>query len=617
MIRCKLVETIRPDDTQIGARVGRAVSGETLGLGRAAACKIYLPDPRVRLDHALVRRAEDGFLYLEAAGPVTVNQKNQTSVRLAVGQHISIGPYDFIVEEVDDGPERPDPRLTLSFALRAQALAPGAATLTPAAVGIDSGWLGRRSLAWLLSLVVLVLAGWPVWHAFQPPVRADARQAARPAPAIAWTGWHGLPAQARTLVSTRGRQLDTWWNPGAVSSAHQGFAQDCRACHDKPFERVQDATCTGCHENTGEHIGDVTVAQHTFQGQRCATCHKEHQGRDGMRTADTIGCVQCHANVRAYSALTTLGNVSDFAKDHPPFRLSMRQRGAQPPAVVRTVQGPGLRNDTGLVFPHDAHLDPAGIKSPTGPAATGGRVVLECAACHQLDAAGVRFAPVTMARHCQSCHRLSVDPQAPERQVPHAKPADVAVAVREIYASLAVDRYPVNLVTSNALLQRPGGQLPASQLTTAGRWVAQSSRTTFAAMFEKANGVCTTCHAVQRDPARGVGPAVWQVAPIVATTHWLPQSRFSHADHTNADCTSCHGAARSDNAADILIPDIASCRTCHAGAQKDAQKVVSQCDSCHGFHPKQAHPVFEQVAAGRVVPGGPAAAAAAGKGVRP
>ncbi len=125
MIRCKLVETIHPDDTQVGARVGRAVSGETLGLGRAAACKIYLPDPRVRLDHALVRRAEDGFLYLEAAGPVTVNQKIQTSVRLAVGQHISIGPYDFIVEGVDDGPERPDPRLTLSFALRAQALEPG------------------------------------------------------------------------------------------------------------------------------------------------------------------------------------------------------------------------------------------------------------------------------------------------------------------------------------------------------------------------------------------------------------------------------------------------------------------------------------------------------------
>ena len=95
MIRCKLVETIHPDDTQVGARVGRAVSGETLSLGRAAACKIYLPDPRVRLEHALIRRAEDGYLYLEASGPVAINQKTQTSARLAVGQKISIGPYDF------------------------------------------------------------------------------------------------------------------------------------------------------------------------------------------------------------------------------------------------------------------------------------------------------------------------------------------------------------------------------------------------------------------------------------------------------------------------------------------------------------------------------------------
>lgn len=614
MIRCKLVETIRPDDTQVGARVGRAVSGETLGLGRAAACKIYLPDPRVRLDHALIRRAEDGFLYLDAAGPVTVNQKVQTSVRLTVGQHISIGPYDFIVEGVEDGLERPDPRLTLSFALRAQAPQPGATVLTAGTVGIDSGWIGRRSLAWVLSLLVLVLAGWPVWHAFQPPVRAD-MQVATPAPALTWNGWQAVPAQAKALISTHGRQLDTWWNPGAVSSAHQGLAQDCRACHVKPFERVLDASCASCHKNTGEHIRDVTIAQHTFQGQRCATCHKEHQGLDGMRTADTIGCVQCHGNVRAYSALTTLENVSDFARDHPPFRLSMRQRDAQPPVVVRTVQRPELRNDTGLIFPHDIHLDPAGIKSPTGPVATGGRVKLECAGCHQADAAGVRFAPVTMDKHCQSCHRLSVDPQAPERQVPHAKPAEVAVAVREIYASLAVDRYPVNLVTSNSLLQRPGGQMPASQLTSAGRWVSQSSRTALAAMFEKSNGVCTTCHLVQRDPARGVGPAAWQVAPIVTTTHWLPQSRFSHADHSNASCASCHGAAKSGKAADILIPDIDSCRSCHAGAQKEAQKVVSRCDSCHGFHPRKDHPVFEQVAAGQRVPAGPAVVAR--KGTQP
>ena len=59
MIRCKLVEYINPDATQSQARVDRAVAGEVLGLGRAASCKIYLPDPRVRLEHASIHRAED------------------------------------------------------------------------------------------------------------------------------------------------------------------------------------------------------------------------------------------------------------------------------------------------------------------------------------------------------------------------------------------------------------------------------------------------------------------------------------------------------------------------------------------------------------------------------
>jgi hypothetical protein len=200
MIRCKLVETTHPDDTQVGARVGRAVSGEVLNLGRAAACKIYLPDPRIRLEHAMIRRAEDGALYLEATGPVFIDQKTQTSVRLAVGQKISIGPYDFIVEQVRDGADIPDPRLTLSFALRAQALLPSQGAAAPSGVGFSRGWLGRRSLAWVLSLlVVLVFAAWPVWHAFQPAVPMTAKGAAPLPPSVA--GLSGVQGQAMRWVA--------------------------------------------------------------------------------------------------------------------------------------------------------------------------------------------------------------------------------------------------------------------------------------------------------------------------------------------------------------------------------------------------------------------------------
>lgn len=587
MIRCKLVEFTDPDDTQIGSRVGRAVSGETLSLGRAAACKIYLPDPRIRLEHASIHRAEDGYLYLEAAGPVFVDQRPQTSLRLVIGQKITVGPYDFVVEHVDDGPGLADSGLTLSFVHRASTHT-GTDGQAAVRVGVVPGWITRRALVWMASLAVLVFAAWPVWHALQPAPPTHQAMLAPQAQPVAQAGWQ---AQALQWVNNHGKRLDVFWNPGQLSSAHQNLAQDCRSCHDKAFERVTDATCTSCHKTTGDHVKDPTISAHTVQGQRCASCHKEHQGQTGMRTADTVGCAQCHGNIRSYSALTTLGNVSDFATGHPAFRLSIRQPDAK--TVLRTPQTAALRNDTGLIFPHDIHLDQQGIKSPTGPAATKGRVVLKCASCHTLDAAGVRFEPVRMASSCQSCHRLSVDPQAPEREVPHARPADVSVAVREIYASLAVDRFPVSLVTVNSLLQRPAGQAAPSQTTQAGRWVRQQSQAAFSAMFEGKNGVCKTCHVVHRESTPGRGQPAWQVQAVVATDHWLPQSLFSHAQHKNAECGTCHAAGKAKSAAAILLPDIGTCRTCHAGAKPEKDKVVSRCDSCHGFHPKQDHPVFQ------------------------
>ena len=562
MIRCKLVEYINPDATQTAARVDRAVSGEVLGLGRAASCKIYLPDPRVRLEHASISRAEDGFLHLEAAGPVFVNQRPQSTARLSVGQKITIGPYDFVVESLVDGPQQPNAELTLSFAQRAFSSAQSARIEAQSAVGLRPSWITRRRLAWLLSLVVLFFgAALPVWHAFHSPPR-EAREPTQLALQVA--ARPDFQTQAVEWVQAHTGKLDTFWNPGQISSAHRTFAQDCRTCHDQPFQRVADIACAACHKNTGAHVPDKMLDHDPFQGQRCATCHKEHQGAASMRTADAIGCEQCHGNIKAFSPQTTLANISDFANNHPAFRFSVRQPG-NPPGVQGVRHSAGATSDTGLKFPHALHLAKAGIKSPTGPAMTGGRVALACANCHTLDAAGVRYEPVRMDLSCQACHRLAVDPQAPERQVPHAKPETVAIAVREIYASLAVDRFPVNLVTVNSLLQRPNPHNAPAISTSAGRWVQEQSQTALTAMFEKPTGVCKTCHEIQKHRGAGGKQATWQVRPVVTTAHWLPKSRFSHAQHKDAACTTCHNAGASKRTSDILIPDIATCRTCHAG----------------------------------------------------
>ncbi len=222
---------------------------------------------------------------------------------------------------------------------------------------------------------------------------------------------------------------------------------------------------------------------------------------------------------------------------------------------------------------------------------------MECADCHRLDTSGVRYEPIRMARDCQGCHRLSVDPQAPERQVPHAEPAVVATAVREIFASLAVDRVPARVVTVNSLLQRPGAEPAATAVLPAGRFVQDRSRSTLAAMFEQPNGVCLTCHEVRKEAGGGPGAKAdipWRIQPVVMTAHWLPQSRFSHAQHGNTECASCHQAETSKQSAQVLIPSVQVCQSCHTGARRDEEKVVSRCDSCHSFHTKTDNPIFRK-----------------------
>ena len=597
MIRCKLVEYFNPDATQTGARVDRAVSGESLSVGRAASCKIYLPDPRVRLEHASIVRAEDGYLHLEAAGPVFVNERPRTNARLSVGQTITIGPYDFVVEGLDDGPQQQHPQLTLTFALRASTTSQGTQFDLQPGSGLRRSWINTRRLAWLLSLAVLLLgAVFPVWNAFD----AEPRNAS-PASMRAATQPPGLPPAGQDLrmlalswVRTNTARLDTFWNPGQISSAHQTFAQDCRSCHTQPFERVGDAACTSCHKNTGVHVPDKVLDLETFRGQRCATCHKEHQGLPAMRTVDAISCESCHGDIKRHAPQAALGNISDFDRNHPAFRLASMVAENRNVAAPHRADAAGPQGDSGLRFPHALHLAKAGIKSPLGPVATGGRVHLECGNCHTLDAASVRYQPVRMDLNCQTCHRLSVDPQAPERQVPHAKPQVVVTAVREIYASLAVDRVPVSLVTVNSLLLRPGGQAAPPVTTSAGRWVQERSQSALSGMFESRNGVCKTCHDIQKSAGAAPAASRWVVTPVVMTQHWLPKSAFSHLQHKEAQCSACHQADTSRQASDILIPDIATCRTCHTGAQAQQDKVVSRCDSCHGFHAKTEHPAFRR-----------------------
>ncbi len=572
MIRCTIVE-YSPQAGDTASRVARATVSETLSMGRAAACKIYLPDPRVRLEHATIHRAEDGYLYIEGnGGTVLVDGEPVDLKRLVTGQTILIGPFEFAVADVVHGPDCQQLLLTLNFthkpveAVRADtARSAGSVRRSP---------LNVRAMSWLAALTCLVmLLVLPIWQVYQP---RDA------------------------LAGTEDTKLDVMWNPGEISSAHKTIGNQCQSCHTKPFQRVKDAACAACHQNSGPHIGSYIALQaQVFGGQRCASCHREHQGEDGMKKVDARGCEDCHGNIKNHAPATILPDVGDFGKDHPEFRLTMRV-GVEPKAVLRQDFDANLQEHSGLKFPHALHLAKSGIKSPNGPLQTKGRVVMECKNCHQLDSAKVRYQPIRMETACAGCHRLGVDAQSPTRQVPHAEPAVVINALRDIFSSLALEPTPSQVVTVNSLLQGPQIQAGTQSRSSVAQWVNDKTLAAAKDMFENPKGTCQTCHSITRtaDNKSDVAMPVWKVQAVLSTDHWLPKSKFTHAQHENAPCSTCHAAATSKASTDILIPMIATCRNCHTGTSMQPlnvlrqDKVISRCSSCHDFHSATVHASF-------------------------
>jgi hypothetical protein len=85
---------------------------------------------------------------------------------------------------------------------------------------------------------------------------------------------------------------------------------------------------------------------------------------------------------------------------------------------------------------------------------------------------------------------------------------------------------------------------------------------------------CTTCHKLNPDQSG--------LAPVRAGLEQLVQANFSHREHTSqANCESCHKKAEtSADGNDILLPDVASCQTCHTSGGQGR----TACASCHTYH---------------------------------
>jgi hypothetical protein len=258
---------------------------------------------------------------------------------------------------------------------------------------------------------------------------------------------------------------------------------------------------------------------------------------------------------------------------------------------IRMMAGTPVVEKTSLKFPHDVHLDPKGINSPSK------KVVMNCANCHEAADTKTGFKPVTMQNHCQECHKLNFEPALPDREVPHGPVDKVLSTVEEFYSYLSLhpeERNKVNMQRA-VLRARPGEENPnrSNLQNLSGNPRAQAAFATVE-LFE--NNACAVCHEVKA--VRGTGNTrtsgsrmpQYQVADINPAHPWMPMAEFSHKAHEFEKCSSCHKAGDSKKASDVLMPAIESCQTCHAGSKPVLNKVQSDCGVCHEYHlhPKTA-----------------------------
>jgi hypothetical protein len=272
-----------------------------------------------------------------------------------------------------------------------------------------------------------------------------------------------------------------------------------------------------------------------------------------------------------------LGNAADFGTLHPGFRPAVAlTAGSDKRTRVAQAQRP--REASGLTFPHELHLDPRGGAARMALRLGKGQAGMDCADCHIPTADGVRFQPIVMERDCGTCHSLAYDRVgATFRRLRHGD-------VDQMVADLAVAPRAAAPIVSGR--RRPGEF--ANTGTYFARFAPPAGGAGLAAQALSRDGICGECHV----PAAG---GRFAVVPVTQATRFLQHGWFSHKPHRQEKCSTCHAAERSGSSADLLLPDLQTCRTCHLGEGAKGAKVPSGCAMCHSYHttaqaPRGLHP---------------------------
>ena len=535
--------------------------GEVLRIGRASDQDIRIDEINLPLSIGEITES-GGQLILTANAPklIRLNGGEVRQQTLKASDQIVIGDTEIVIENATPNGGRLRVHSTTP---RSKKSAAATSILAVVAPGPSKRWL-----SWA-AIIAVVYFGW-----------------ISPWSTTSFT-MEEMSSGEPSSVSMAQVSSEAIWTTGPLHNVHRSIGDDCSACHETPFEPVTDEACLSCHESTPHHFDPLTFHAADSMLGRCAECHIEHVEPSHLILRDDQGCTDCHADIdNVAGARSQLRAVSSWSAGHPEFKVSIPRlelSGGWSSERI-SIDSPLAKSSSNLIFPHSVHMNPDGIEGPEGPEQ------LNCGSCHQPDEGEIGMQPVSMEQHCSSCHLLTFDPDHPDRELPHGEPGELLLMMEEFYARRTLIGATLAAGRPAFDAERPGrsNQLDEAARAEALRLAKELAVQSAEDIFERTT--CAICHDVTR---RGDGVTLaWNVAPVHINQHWMPLSQFDHGAHASETCESCHAAETSLVSSDILMPDIASCQTCHGDEHTDDQ-LVSVCLDCHSFHLDRFDPMVQ------------------------
>jgi predicted CXXCH cytochrome family protein len=565
--------------TTDGREIIRAVSYDerVITIGREAACQVHLADLAVDLRHASITLLENGKLKIAALGTLGFEADGRKTIETIIdpadGAELRFGSH-VLTLSAEDG-------IATITAERIEALSEVSEDKDEIALFTLKGLLpGRRVSAW--ALLLIVLAAFLVW-----PI-------------------HSIYNYQYSKMQNTSFHPDSLWTSGALSSAHAGLKNDCKSCHVKPFVAVQDRSCTACHTNVHGHADPkrllLAKAPLDWRGKmsrriadtfnrpegRCVECHTEHEGAGPMEDTKQAFCSNCHADLNTRLPDTKIANAGDFSTSHAQFKPRVMMALNADPQTERISLDLHPVDNNGLKFPHGIHLSASNGVARMAQSLDkkyGFGQALGCKNCHVKTADGVRFQPIEMETSCGMCHSLAVERIGDTvRTLRHGDPKMVVADLRAFYRSGGPYRAPTQQVIEG---RRRPGDYGSNQRYYAYFGSVNYGRADSAirAVFSR-GGACYDCHMISAPPA---GSDDWAVGKVHQTMRYMEKGWFDHGAHKTETCSSCHNAAKSTLASDLLLPGIKTCRNCHGGENSHAD-VPSSCAMCHSYHADDSAP---------------------------